>query len=176
MEIQQKRERWIITGAGILLVIVVGLFFWRSIQSKEDANRKSRYVSIEETDPGMQEAARKARTTIGDFIEMMKNPKQTISYFALKVRCEENGTVEHVWLNFITYDGTEFEGNIANDPLALRTYSFGKTVRVSADRISDWMVIDDGFLVGGYTLHVLRNRMTEQEKKAFDEKGGFKVK
>jgi uncharacterized protein YegJ (DUF2314 family) len=176
METQQKMQIWIIAGVGILVVILIGFLIWRSIRPKEEGRRKHLYVSIEETDPKMREAVEKARANIGDFIAMMRNPKPTISYFALKVRFEENGIIEHVWMNFVTYDGTEFEGNIANDPYALRTISFGKTVRVPVDRVSDWMVIDDGFLVGGYTLRVLRDRMSEPEKRAFDKKGGFRVK
>ncbi len=175
METKQKSQVWIIVGIGILVTILVGLIIWRSIRLKEEERRKHLYVSIEEADPKMREAVLKARGSIHEFIAMVQNPKPTISYFALKARFEENEMAEHIWLNFITYDGKEFEGNVANDPFALRTISFGKTVRVPAERVSDWMIIDNGVLVGGYTLRVLRDRMSEPDKRAFDERGGFRV-
>lgn len=39
--------------------------------------------------------------------------------------------------------------------------------------ISDWMIIEDNKLIGGYTIKNLRNKMTEEERKAFD--GSFGV-
>ncbi len=175
METKQKNQALIVICLGILVVILIGLLIWKSIRSKQEERRKHLYVSIEETDPKMHEAIGKARGSIDEFIAMLQNPKPTISYFALKAKFEENGTIEHVWLNFITCDGKEFEGNVANDPFALKTISFGKTVRVPLERVSDWMIIDNGVLVGGYTLRVLRDRMSEPDKRAFDEKGRFRV-
>jgi uncharacterized protein YegJ (DUF2314 family) len=175
METQHKKHVWLLTVVGILVVILIGAIIWRSIKTKGEENKKLLYASIEEADPQMREAAVKARASIGDFITMLKDPGSTVSYFALKARFEEKGIIEHLWLNFVTFDGKEFEGNVANDPKALQTLTFGKTVRVPVERVSDWMVIDDGFLLGGYTLRVLRDRMSEPEKRAFDEKGGFKV-
>ena len=176
MEPQQKKQAWLLATVGILLVVLIGALIWRSIRTKDAGENEILYASIEETDPQIREAVGKARAGIGEFIAMLKDPRPTVSYFALKARFEERGIIEHVWLNFITYSGNEFEGNVANDPKALRTIMFGRTVRVPVERVSDWMVIDDGYLLGGYTLRVLRGRMSEPEKRAFDERGGFKVK
>jgi len=143
---------------------------------KDEERRMQNPVPLEETDPALIEASKKARATLGEFIAMLGKPKPTISYFALKVKLEEKETVEYLWLNFVTYDGKAFTGNIANDAVTLRTYSFGQTVVVPPDRVLDWMIIDDGYLVGGTTLRVLRDRLSESQKKVFDERGGFKVK
>lgn len=175
MAISQKNQAWIIPAIGILTVILVGLLIWTSRRLKDEDRKKHLSVSIEETNPAMRAATEKARESINEFIAQLRNPRPTISYFAVKARFEDNGTIEHLWLNFVSFDGKEFEGNVANDPVTLRTISFGKTVRVPPERISDWMIIDGGILVGGYTLRVLRERLSEPEKRAFDEKGGFKV-
>lgn len=42
--------------------------------------------------------------------------------------------------------------------------------------ISDWMYIEDGYLVGGYTTRVIRDRMTEEERKKHDAQAPYKFR
>ena len=44
---------------------------------------------------------------------------------------------------------------------------------VSPGEIQDWMIIDDGRLVGGYSVRVLAERMSEDERKEMEEHMGF---
>ncbi len=37
------------------------------------------------------------------------------------------------------------------------------------------MYIENGKLFGGYTIKVLRNRMTEEERKQFDAESGMQI-
>jgi uncharacterized protein YegJ (DUF2314 family) len=46
---------------------------------------------------------------------------------------------------------------------------------VSKSEISDWFYIDNGKLVGGYTIRVLYSRMSPEEKKDFNEHAGMKI-
>jgi uncharacterized protein YegJ (DUF2314 family) len=48
----------------------------------------------------------------------------------------------------------------------------GDTVQISNDNISDWMYVDGIKLRGGYTIRLLRKRMTETERKQFDAENG----
>ena len=41
---------------------------------------------------------------------------------------------------------------------------------------SDWMIIDDGYLIGGYTILALRDQMPEAEQKEFDASFPYKTK
>jgi hypothetical protein len=40
---------------------------------------------------------------------------------------------------------------------------------------SDWLIDDDGRLLGGHNLHVLRNRMTENERRQFYAQLGLAI-
>jgi uncharacterized protein YegJ (DUF2314 family) len=42
--------------------------------------------------------------------------------------------------------------------------------------ISDWMYIEDGYLVGGYTTRVIRDRMTPKERTAYDAQAPYKFR
>jgi uncharacterized protein YegJ (DUF2314 family) len=51
----------------------------------------------------------------------------------------------------------------------------GEEVRVDPEKISDWMYVDNGVLRGGFTLRVLRSRMSPQEREQFDSEIGFGI-
>ncbi len=175
LERMKNRMLWLGVGVGFLVLTLIALLVWDTIRRKADVETKPKYLAIEETDPEMKEAIVKARSTVNEYIDRLTKPKASYSYFAIKARFEENKNVEHLWLNFVTYNGKEFSGSVANTPREIKSVTFGKEVHVKPDSISDWMVIDNGVLVGGYTLRVLRKRMSEIEKKQFDYEGGFKV-
>jgi uncharacterized protein YegJ (DUF2314 family) len=52
----------------------------------------------------------------------------------------------------------------------------GDEVVLDKSEVSDWMYIDDGLLVGGYTVLELRSQMSEEERKQFDASMPFKIK
>jgi uncharacterized protein YegJ (DUF2314 family) len=45
---------------------------------------------------------------------------------------------------------------------------FKQPVKFDPSRITDWMFIDHGRLVGGYTTRLIRQRMSPEERDAFD--------
>ena len=67
-----------------------------------------------------------------------------------------------------TFDGTVFRGKVANDPLHLTNLARGQSVTVKTSDMSDWMVVDDKRIRSGYTVRILRNRMTAAERQNFD--------
>jgi uncharacterized protein YegJ (DUF2314 family) len=46
---------------------------------------------------------------------------------------------------------------------------------VVAERISDWMYVHEGRLVGGYTIRVMRDRLSPAERLRFDQGLPFKI-
>ena len=51
----------------------------------------------------------------------------------------------------------------------------GQKVTVEPSKISDWMFVQNGRLVGGYTLRVLRDAMSPSERKEFDKNVPFVI-
>jgi uncharacterized protein YegJ (DUF2314 family) len=81
--------------------------------------------------------------------------------------------VEHIWLSDLIFDGKKFHGKIGNEPLDIKKFSLGDHTEVLPSDISDWMIIEDNRLIGGYTIRVLRDNMSDNEKKEFDQKLPF---
>ena len=46
---------------------------------------------------------------------------------------------------------------------------------VNPDEISDWSFVDNGHLVGGYTVRVIYAELSPQEKQDFEKEAGFHV-
>ena len=49
-------------------------------------------------------------------------------------------------------------------------------MEINRNEISDWMYIKNSVLHGGYTIRLLRDRMTEEERKEFDASIEMKIK
>ena len=123
-------------------------------------------------DPGDQEmnaAMYRARSTVAEFSQRLPALRSGNAFFTVKFPLSENGQTEHVWINEPEFDGESFSGYLASEPVSLPSWSYGDRVSVAADGISDWVAVSDGTLYGGFTLHVLRPRMTEKERQALYE-------
>ncbi len=80
-----------------------------------------------------------------------------------------------MWLNDVTYDGKKFHGVVNNDPNLVKNVKIGDKASVEPGKISDWMYIENGKLVGGYSVRVLRDGLSPAEKAEFDRSVPFKI-
>ena len=133
-------------------------------------------VAVSADDAGMNAAIAKARATVGTFVTALRAPKKSQSRFAVKVRITDEDAHEHFWLSDVRYDGSEFSGKIANDPETVKTVEFGQAVTARPAEISDWMYVDHGKLVGGYTLRLLRDRLSPSDRAELDRSVPYSVK
>jgi uncharacterized protein YegJ (DUF2314 family) len=62
----------------------------------------------------------------------------------------------------------EYFGIVDNMPEFTEDIKTGDTIKINKDNISDWMYVNNKKLYGGFTLILLRKRMSESERKAFD--------
>ncbi|HEY1067317.1 MAG TPA: DUF2314 domain-containing protein, partial [Pirellulales bacterium] len=68
----------------------------------------------------------------------------------------------------VEYDGTQFHGMVGNTPVEATGVEFGQLVSVDPAKISDWMYVEDGKLVGGETIRAMVQRMSPEEKQRFE--------
>jgi uncharacterized protein YegJ (DUF2314 family) len=91
---------------------------------------------------------------------------------------ERSGTddtpeAEHLWLSEVDFDGRSVSGVVLNTPNWLTTVKEGDSVRIPLGRISDWIYAISGEAYGGYTVNLLRSRMSEQERREHDAAWGL---
>lgn len=131
-------------------------------------------TSIEDDDTAMNAAIAKARETVSQFIEALENPKPTDADFSVKLRIGEGEHTEHMWLSPVRYNSGKFIGILGNEPIYEQKVKFGDQVEVAENEITDWMYVNDGKLVGGYSIRVLRDKMSPSQRKEFDNSAPFK--
>ena len=129
--------------------------------------------SVESEDPEMNAAILEANETLDDFNKGLSN--FNADSHALKVKFSNSDGVEHMWIGEIKYKDGNYSGILNNDPEYIKEYKAGDKIYIDTSKISDWMYLINGKLYGGYTIRVLRDRMSEEEKKQFDEESGMLI-
>jgi uncharacterized protein YegJ (DUF2314 family) len=126
-------------------------------------------------DREMNAAMERARSTLGDYDSRHEDPPASQSYLGIKVRFEADDAIEHMWVDEVEITGDGYRGRLANEPMQITSLKAGDPVTFTRPEVSDWMAVDDGRLVGGFTLRVMRNRMSEEERAAFDAETDFRI-
>lgn len=127
------------------------------------------------TDPEMESAFAEARATLDEFIQLLAEPNPTRAFVALKIRFTlPDGTTQDIWCDDVTYADDQFTGNMGDDIPLLRL-AFGDRISLSQNDIVDWMIVQDGKLIGGFTIRVAYSRMTPAEKEFFLNDAGYSI-
>ena len=87
---------------------------------------------------------------------------------------KDNG--EHIWINGLHFKNDKLFGIIANEPENSINVKYGDTVQVEIGQLSDWMYIQNGQLIGGYTIKLIYEESNDAEKKQMEDEFGAKIK
>jgi uncharacterized protein YegJ (DUF2314 family) len=138
-----------------------------------DAESQPPVITVELEDPEMSKAVEDARLSVEQLIAALENPTPSKTYLGIKAKFVEGEVVEFMWLSDVTFDGDIFAGTVANNPRHLTGVRMMDRREVSPLEIEDWMIIDDGRLVGGYSMRVLAERMSPAERAEMERHMGF---
>jgi uncharacterized protein YegJ (DUF2314 family) len=133
------------------------------------------YFQVTKDHAAMHQAVTEARKTVKKFIVALKHPAPGQQDFEVKKPFAEGDQVEHIWLSDVRLVGNHFEGQIDNQPRKVQGFKLGQLVSVKPKEISDWLYIDNGKLVGGYTVRAHYNELSPQQKQEFDRDADFKI-
>lgn len=147
----------------------------RGYDSETGTHGEAGSVAVESQDQEMLAAMAEARRTLNEFDRRLANPTPKQSMAIIKGRFAEGDLVEHMWLGQIEVTPEGYRGVLGNEPYELTTVKAGQTLVLARADVSDWIVVDDGKLAGGYTMRVLRSRLPENERAAFDAQNGISI-
>jgi uncharacterized protein YegJ (DUF2314 family) len=124
----------------------------------------------------MNWAIEKAGLTFRYFKESLISPQPGQTYFSLKAKIVDGSKSEHLWLRDVSCDDTDiFYGTVADVPATIHNLSRGTRVGVERTSARDWMIIENGRLIGGYTIRCIRDAMREKEQRKFDSTIDFLI-
>ncbi len=127
-------------------------------------------VNIADDDQEMNAAIARARSEVNDFIKVIQKGNRQVS---VKVAIEDHGKVEHFWLKDITYKNGFFAGIIDNEPEVVSNTALGRKVSVKKEAISDWLYVQNGKMIGNYTLRVALKKMPKKDADAIRKQVGW---
>jgi uncharacterized protein YegJ (DUF2314 family) len=141
-----------------------------------ERNSEPDMVYVPNTDELMNWAIEKANLTLGYFEKSLRSPESGQQYFSIKVKITDGENAEHIWLIEPEFDpeGNLF-GVVGNDPVDVTNVSLNQKIGIDRSLISDWMIIENGRLVGGYTIRAIRETIPDSEKESFDQSLGLNI-
>ncbi len=129
---------------------------------------------IADEDDRMNWAMEKARLTLHYFNSCIESPKEGQLYFSVKAKIEENGIIEHIWLGEPSYDSDgNIYGVVGNEPADISNVALGQKIGITENEVSDWMIIENARLIGGYTIRAIREGMPQEALPEFDQSLGM---
>ena len=112
-------------------------------------------------------AIQQARDSLDTFIEMIAKPGADRTFVAVKVRFTPPGELpQDIWVDEVTYSDGIFRGKMGDDIPSLKL-KMGKKISIDEKDIIDWMIVEDGKLIGGYTIRLAVQRMSPAERERF---------
>jgi uncharacterized protein YegJ (DUF2314 family) len=130
---------------------------------------------VENEHAAMRKAVEEARKSVSQFVKALQHPAAGQTDFEVKKPFVEGKEVEHIWLSDVELVGGRLKGKVDNAPMKIHGVKMGQVVSVDPDEISDWAYVDNGKLVGGYTIRAHYNELTPTQKKEFQREADFKI-
>ncbi len=109
----------------------------------------------------MSAAIQKARASIGDFFRAHRIPRARQTDFRIQAIFHDGNSREQIWLSHLDFNTRPATGIVCTRT-SLKTISYGKRVPFHPDQMSDWMYLDNGQLIGGFTIPVQVNPAVQQ--------------
>lgn len=146
-------------------------------KANEEPSKKfeNSVYNVDNDDKEMSNAIEKAKTTFPEFEKAIASKNPNYKNFSLKKAFKSPSGDEQIWIAFVVKrpNSTKYVGIIGNEPLFTKEVKFDDIVELEPEEATDWMYSDGNIIRGAYTLHVLRDRMSADERKAFDAESGF---
>ena len=138
---------------------------------------------FDDKDPEMQQAYRAAQASFRYFWRELSWERRRIVPgldmtmvklpFTDGPRTDGNSEFEHMWIGDIGFDGDLVSGTLLNSPNWLTSVSEGGAVSVPFGYLTDWMMTADGRAYGGFTVNLMRSRMSRRERNEHDQAWGL---
>jgi uncharacterized protein YegJ (DUF2314 family) len=119
------------------------------------------------TDQELEAAIQQARASLDTFTSTLTTPHADRIFAAVQVRFyPPDGLPQDIWVDDVTYTEGMFRGNMGDDIPSLKLEA-GEQITVAEKDILDWMIVEDGKLIGGYTIRLAVQRMSPEERERF---------
>lgn len=144
----------------------------REMGRKPDVEPGIRQSFTNNDDPAYQATVTNAQQSLEVFKEKISDLTQAIHM--LKTIVTDGEESSYLWLNNVEIRKDGFTASPFEVPTSFRTITPGQKINVKPADVLDWMIIDEGFAHGGYSIRFLRSQKPLNEQLRYDEFMGIK--
>lgn len=157
------------TAVLVTLLLVAGCKQARERDPGEIVKRagQSDVVYVDDDDVDMEAAIARAKASLGDFFKELSAPRPETQYLA-KVQFESGASTEFIWLQNLTFDSGLLYGTAGNEGVDVAVKR-GERYVAEEKRVVDWIAVSNGKYRGGFTVTLMRDRATPEERARMDE-------
>ncbi len=106
--------------------------------TQKKAEAKQEVVEIDDQDPAMKAAFKKAQASLDGFLKIHAANDPGNNAPSVRVKLSEGKVTEYVWLHPFEKDGNGFKGTVNGAPSLLKKVTLGSTVRFQRKDVVDW--------------------------------------
>lgn len=154
-------------------MLTAGLISCGQQTTKTERKDQPDIYTVADEDKEMNAAIEKSRHTITEFDKAFISKNSAYGSYSLKTKFNTQDGGEHIWVSNLTAKDGNYFGVVDNLPESTTDVELGDTIRIDKATISDWMFLEGQRLHGGYTIRLLRDRMSPDERKDFDQQNGL---
>jgi uncharacterized protein YegJ (DUF2314 family) len=161
----------------IIYSLFIAIMFINCNGRKLEKVRDSDIYQTDDSDLKMNNAILESRRSFSEFEKAFNSKDSTISGFAIKYPFtkDDNSGNEHIWLSYVTFENGNYYGFIDNTPEFTKRVKEGDKIQINLENISDWNYMKNDTIFGGYTIKVVKDALSENEKEAFNNSLGGKI-
>ena len=154
--------------------LIFGLFLTSCNSS--NSSPTTRVYDVAASDPEMLATVKEARATLSQFLETVQHHDSSSYNFAVKMPFTDGERPEYIWLGEPAFKNGKWYGTVDNTPDYTHAVKEGERVSFDPTQVTDWNYTRNGELMGGYSIRLLRSRMTPEERAEFDKSTGWTIK
>lgn len=124
-------------------------------------------------DADMDAAFRKARATLKEFLTLARNPRPSITNYAVKIGIPDRDHREFFWISRFTQQDGRLVGRIDNTPRLVRNVREGERISFKESDVVDWLYRENGKMFGNYTACALIKKEPPKQAEAFKKEYGL---
>lgn len=140
----------------------------RDMGREPDIDPGPRFYQVQSSDPAYQQTIVDAQRSIEQFVAMLPTDGTARSDALIKTTLVDGAHRAFMWLNNTATEGDHFTAELFEVPDTLPSYKVGDRYVVTREELMDWMVNENGRLIGGFSLRYNRAQLSEAEKLDFD--------
>jgi uncharacterized protein YegJ (DUF2314 family) len=132
-------------------------------------------LSINDEDPSMQAAFKKAQATLDDFLAVVNSKNPKIDHMAVKILVTDGKQTDYLWILPFTQTAKGFKGDVNNESQVIKSIEVGQELNFKRAVIVDWMYVnsEDHTMHGNFTTCAMLTAAPPAEIKEMKEKFGL---